>query len=75
MSPAAAAPAPLSLLRLPDVLKRTGMGRTMLYNLVKRGTFPASIKLSRRCVAWPSDAVERWVRARIDEARGEGGAA
>jgi prophage regulatory protein len=67
----ATAPAPLCLLRLPDVLKRVGLRRTAVYEAVAAGTFPAPIKLGRRCVAWPSDAIEAWVRARIAEARGQ----
>lgn len=74
MSPAAAAPAPLRLLRLPQVLERIGMGRTMVYDAVKAGTFPAPIRLGRRCVAWPSNEIDAWVRARIAEARGQGAA-
>jgi prophage regulatory protein len=60
---------PLCLLRLPEVLVRTGMGRTMVYDAIKAGKFPAPIRLGRRCVAWPSDAVEQWVRETIAEAR------
>jgi prophage regulatory protein len=59
----------LCLLRLPAVLERVGLRRTAIYDAIKAGTFPAPIKLGRRCVAWPSDAVEAWVMARIAEAR------
>jgi prophage regulatory protein len=65
------APAPLRLLRLPDVIERVGLRRTAIYDLVKLGTFPAPIKLGR-CVAWPSDAVDAWVRERIADAGGGG---
>jgi prophage regulatory protein len=61
--------APLCLLRLPAVLERVGLGRTAVYDAVAAGRFPAPIKLGRRCVAWPSDAIDQWVRDRIAEAR------
>jgi prophage regulatory protein len=64
------AAAPLCLLRLPDVIVRVGLRRTAVYDAVKAGTFPQPIKLSRRCVCWSSDEIEKWVRARIAEARG-----
>jgi prophage regulatory protein len=64
-----ATPAPLRLLRLPDVIERVGLRRTKIYDMVKAGTFPAPISLGRRCVAWPSEAIDAWVRARIAEAR------
>ena len=64
--------APLCLLRLPQVIERVGLRRTAIYDLVKAGAFPAPIKLGRRCSAWPSDAVDAWIHARVAEARGEG---
>ena len=68
----ATAAAPLSLLRLPQVIERVGMRRTAIYDGVSRGTFPRPIKLGRRCVAWPSDVIDAWVRERIAESRAEG---
>jgi len=55
----------LCLLRLPQVIERVGLRRTAIYDGVKAGTFPQPIKLGRRCVAWPSDAIDLWVRERI----------
>ena len=60
---------PQSLLRLPEVKRRTGLGRTSIYDAVARGKFPAPVKLSERAVAWPSDAVSRWIDARIAASR------
>ena len=61
--------APLCLLRLPQVIERVGLRRTAVYDLVKRGEFPRPVRLGRRCVCWPSDAVDSWVRERIAESR------
>lgn len=61
--------APLRLLRLPDVIARVGLRRTAIYDGIAAGTFPAPIKLGRRCVAWPSDEIDQWVRSKIVEAR------
>jgi len=69
ISDLATVPAPLSLLRLPKVIERVGLQRTAIYDGVKHGTFPAPVRLGRRCVAWPSDAIDRWVRERIAESR------
>ena len=65
--------APLFLLRLPQVIERVGLQRTSIYDAIKHGTFPPPIKLGRRCVAWPSDVIELWVRECIAQSRGEGG--
>ena len=71
MSEQHAATVPLCLLRLPQVRERVGLQRTAIYDGIKLGTFPPPIKLGRRCVAWPSDAIDTWVRERIAQSRGE----
>ena len=40
------------ILRLPEVLKLYPLGRSSWLNGVREGKFPASIKLSKRCVGW-----------------------
>lgn len=57
----------MQLLRLPDVLARTGMSRSRLYAALADKSFPAPVKLSPRAVAWPSDEVDAWIVARIAE--------
>ena len=52
------------LLRLPAVLKTTGLGRSTLYRLISERTFPSPVKLAKRAVAWRHEEVQRWARAR-----------
>jgi prophage regulatory protein len=59
-----------TLLRLPDVLRRTGLRRSTMYALAKRNEFPGPIKISTRTSAWVADEVEAWIRARISSRRG-----
>lgn len=59
----------VALLRLPEVMRLTGRGRTAVYNGVRNGSFPAPVKLGDRAIAWPSDEIEKWIRARIEESR------
>ncbi|MGA8086720.1 MAG: AlpA family transcriptional regulator [Terracidiphilus sp.] len=61
-----------SLLRLPEVMRRTGLKKTSLYARVKAGAFPAPIPLTVRCVAWIEAEVEEWIAETI--AAGRGGA-
>lgn len=56
-----------ALLRLPQVLRDTGLNRTRLYSLQRTGQFPRAVKISRRAVAWPSAEVEAWIAGRIAE--------
>ncbi len=61
--------APPTLLRLPEVKRRTGLGRTSIYSLAAKGQFPAPLKLSLRCSAWVSSEVDHWITERIERAR------
>ena len=64
-------------IRLPEVLSRTGYGRTTIYRKMEDGSFPRSVKLGGppvdpeafdcRAVAWIEDEVEQWIESRIDE--------
>ena len=51
-------------LRLPAVLKITGLSRSTLYRMVAEHTFPAPVKLSRRAVAWRQHPVRQWAIGR-----------
>jgi prophage regulatory protein len=52
----------MRLIRLPEVLKKTGLSRSRLYADV---SFPQRVKLGTRGVAWVESEVEDWIAARI----------
>jgi len=52
------------LLRLPEVMKRTGLGRTTIYKLVRLRMFPAPVQLSGRAVGWRAEQIDDWSRTR-----------
>ncbi|MBA08100.1 MAG: hypothetical protein CMG52_04210 [Candidatus Marinimicrobia bacterium] len=64
-------------IRLPEVLSRTGYGRTTIYRKMEEGTFPRSVKLGgppidpnvfdTRAVAWIEDEVDQWIDSRIED--------
>ena len=54
-----------SLLRLPQVSARLGLGRSAIYDLVKRGELCPPIKLGARASAWPSSAIDQFIADRI----------
>jgi prophage regulatory protein len=56
---------PASLLRLPEVQRRTGLPRSTIYDRIKRGDFPAPIKLSERSSAWDSRSIDGWIEDRL----------
>lgn len=56
----------ISLLRLNDVMARTGLARSSLYKLISTGEFPSQIKISAKSVAWSSKAIDQWIYSRIE---------
>ncbi|HEV8712668.1 MAG TPA: AlpA family transcriptional regulator [Candidatus Binatia bacterium] len=55
----------LTLLRLPEVCRRTGYSRSEIYRRIATGDFPAPVKLGERASAWPEHEVTAWCGARI----------
>ena len=50
------------LLRPSDVISRTGLSRSQIYQMISEGRFPPFIKLSARASAMP----EAWLNAFIE---------
>ena len=59
----------LTLLRLPDVRRRTGLSKTQIYRLTRDGRFPTGIRISPRCTCWASSEIDAWILTRIADAR------
>ncbi|EAV1201080.1 AlpA family transcriptional regulator [Salmonella enterica subsp. enterica serovar Denver] len=58
-----------SLIRLPEVLKRTGFGRAWIYRLISEGRFPAPVKIGVRAVAFVESEVDEWIQSVIETSR------
>ena len=61
-----------ALIRLTEVKRRTGLGRSTIYMMMDTGQFPSSIKIGGRAVAWVEAEVDDWVKSRIVESRSAG---
>lgn len=57
------------LLRMPDVETTTGLKKSTIYLLMKRGEFPRCVQITTRCVAWPESQVLQYVQDKITGAR------
>lgn len=55
---------PIKPIRMPDVLKKTGLSRSTIRTLEKKGDFPKRMYLSVRCVAWEAEEVDEWLEKR-----------
>lgn len=54
-----------NLLRLPQVMERTSLRRSTIYEMMKRGEFPRPIKASARSNAWLPTEVDKFIADRI----------
>jgi prophage regulatory protein len=52
------------LIRLPELLTLVGYGRSTVYEMVDKGTFPAPVRLGPKAIAWRSDQVDAWIDSR-----------
>lgn len=54
-----------NLLRLPDVMERTGLSRASIYVHVGKGVLPPPVKIGERSAAWPEDEINAINAARV----------
>ena len=60
---------PRRILRLPNVLDRTGLSRSTVYLRVTEGRFPKPVSLGARAVGWIETEVEEWIARQIEGSR------
>jgi len=63
-----------AVLRMKEVIAKTGMQRTNLYRQVKAKTFPQPISLGAKAVGWVESEVDAWIETRM-KARNQGAGA
>ncbi len=57
------------VLRLGEVIARTGRSRSSIYADIERGEFPKPIKLGRRAVGWLASEVDSWIQGCVEKSR------
>jgi len=71
-APAATAPGATRsrrLLRFPAIRERTGLSRSTIWRLERRGAFPRHRQISANAVAWLEEEVEFWIGQRVSDER------
>lgn len=56
-------------IRLPEVIRRTGFGKTWIYELIKAGRFPSQVKTGVRAVAFIESEIDAWIDNAISQSR------
>ena len=54
---------PLRLLRFSDVVSQTRLSKSEIYRRIRAGTFPSSLRLGARAVAWRESDIQNWIYA------------
>lgn len=57
---------PGRLVRLPEVLHRTGLSRSTVYRRLEQGAFPKPYPLGGKIVAWAECEIDQWISDRLD---------
>jgi prophage regulatory protein len=57
----------LKLLRFPAVRERTGLSRSTIWRLERRGDFPKHRRISANVVAWVEAEVMSWIHSRVGD--------
>ncbi|MEO8883108.1 MAG: AlpA family phage regulatory protein [Devosia sp.] len=52
---------------MPAVIEATGLSRSSIYEMMKAGSFPSSVYIGRRAVAWPESAIAAWLASRVQK--------
>ncbi|BBO61756.1 helix-turn-helix transcriptional regulator [Serratia marcescens] len=60
-----------TLIRLPEVQRRTGYSKAWIYRLISQKRFPATVKIGTRSIAFVESEINDWINQRISESRTE----
>ncbi len=52
------------ILRLPEVMKLSGLSRSQVYELMGDGHFPKNLRLSKRATGWRASDLAAWLESR-----------
>lgn len=63
---------PKRLLRLPDVITKTGFKRSSIYAFIKQGKFPAPKLLGVRAIGWVEADIDAWIDGRVQQNKRNG---
>ncbi len=63
------------ILKMPEVIRSTGLARSTIYKLISENRFPKQIKLTSFSSGWLQSEVEAWIADRIAASRNVGGVA
>ncbi|MDY4386425.1 helix-turn-helix transcriptional regulator [Pectobacterium aroidearum] len=55
------------LIRFPEVMRKTGFGKSWLYRLISEERFPQPVKIGIRAVAFVENEIDEWIVVAIEK--------
>lgn len=55
-----------TILKLPDVIKKTTLSRSSIYSYINQGHFPRPIRLGVKSVGWLDSEIQAWLEERAN---------
>ncbi len=52
------------IIRMPELMNKTGCARSTIYAFISRGEFPRPIPLGARAVGWKECEIDEWIERR-----------
>lgn len=59
----------LRILRFPDVVKKTGLSKSAIYERIRSREFPEAVPLGARAVGFVAQEVDQWLQDLITRSR------
>ncbi|KKA44667.1 AlpA family phage regulatory protein [Salinivibrio sp. KP-1] len=60
----------MKFLKLQQVMEKTSLCSSSIYNLMKEGDFPKNISVMGKRKAWLESEVEEWMLSKLEECEG-----
>ena len=54
------------IMKLPDVIKATGLSRSSIYSFIKQNIFPQQIHLGKSAVGWAECEITDWINQKME---------
>ncbi|EFS2130082.1 AlpA family transcriptional regulator [Salmonella enterica subsp. enterica serovar Bareilly] len=57
------------LIRLSEVMNKTGFGKAWIYRLISQNRFPQPVKIGIRAIAFIESEIDEWIQLTIENSK------
>ena len=57
------------IIRLSEVMNKTGFGKAWIYRLISQNRFPQPVKIGIRAIAFIESEIDEWIQLTIENSR------